>query len=98
MQVEIAAIFLASGSSRQLKEVIKTPIVSINGKIANGKIETDRKKIIIPAITNVAECNKAETGVGPSIASGNHKKENKETDLTTRAQKIKSIAYVSKYE
>ena len=25
-----------------------------------------------PAVTIVAACNKADTGVGPSIASGNH--------------------------
>ena len=35
----------------------------------------------IPAITKVAECKSEETGVGPSIASGNHRKERDKTDL-----------------
>lgn len=31
------------------------------------------EKVNKPAITNVQECSKLDTGVGPSIASGNHK-------------------------
>lgn len=41
----------------------------------------------IPAITKVAECKSEETGVGPSIASGNHRKVNDKIDLKDSEKK-----------
>jgi len=43
----------------------------------------------IPAVTIVAECNKAETGVGPSIASGNQECKPSCADLPTQANNKK---------
>ncbi len=40
---------------------------------------------MIPAITSVALCRRADTGVGPSIASGNHIKEITDMDFTATA-------------
>ncbi len=45
---------------------------------------------MIPAITRVAECKSADTGVGPSIASGSHMNEITEMDLTARAMRMMS--------
>ena len=39
----------------------------------------------MPAVTIVAACNKAETGVGPSIASGNQVCKNNCADLAKAA-------------
>lgn len=43
---------------------------------------------IIPAITKVHECKSAETGVGPSIASGSHKLEKFKIDFIAKEIKI----------
>jgi len=42
-----------------------------------------------PAVTKVAACIKAETGVGPSIASGNHTCKPSWADLPRQPQKSK---------
>jgi len=42
-----------------------------------------------PAMTRVAECNKLETGVGPSMASGSHKKVVTCTDFRINASRKK---------
>lgn len=46
----------------------------------------------MPAITSVQECNKLETGVGPSIASGSHRKFKTITDLKVNPKHRVSIA------
>ena len=52
-----------------------------------------------PAVTIVAACNKADTGVGPSIASGNHVCRPICADLPiapkNKKNKIKSIIFIS---
>jgi len=54
-----------------------------------------------PAVTMVAACSNAETGVGPSIASGNHVCKNNWADFAKAAIKkqklIKSIILMLKY-
>ena len=44
----------------------------------------------IPAITRVALWSRAETGVGPSIASGSHMNEITEIDFTATAMRKRS--------
>lgn len=61
----------AEPKSNDHTDVPQIPIESTNTKI--------------PAITRVHECRSAETGVGPSIASGNHKNENTPTDFADNA-------------
>ena len=46
----------------------------------------------IPAITRVQECSRLETGVGPSMASGNQRKVQEEMDFNVAARKMKSIS------
>jgi recombinational DNA repair protein (RecF pathway) len=52
-----------------------------------------------PAVTIVAACNKEDTGVGPSIASGNHVCKPIWADLPiapkNNKNKIKSIIFIS---
>jgi len=55
-----------------MKEVKHPIIVIINNAVFEySKIGEERKITNTPAVTIVAACIKAETGVGPSIASGN---------------------------
>jgi hypothetical protein len=42
----------------------------------------------MPDMTRVAECSSDETGVGPSMASGNHRKETTRTDLNEQNSKM----------
>lgn len=57
-----------------VKKVVSAPrqrqIVRAGGLFSiRGLMRTSRK---IPATTIVLECNRAETGVGPSMAEGSH--------------------------
>jgi hypothetical protein len=55
------------------KKAVNPPITNILNK-ANGANSNNAEHLIIkkiPAVTKVAACIKADTGVGPSIASGN---------------------------
>lgn len=47
------------------------------------------KNVKRPAMTRVAECNRLETGVGPSMASGSHKKVVTCTDFRINASRKK---------
>lgn len=63
-----------------------------NRELANAlRSKIAAKRIIrnTPAVTIVAECRRAETGVGPSIASGNHECNPICADLPTAARIIK---------
>jgi len=52
---------------------VKPPISVTNNKLSklNSNKGEQRATKKIPAVTSVAACIKAETGVGPSMASGN---------------------------
>jgi hypothetical protein len=74
------------------------PRIAVSRKltiITNWKREFTRipvlKKQKRPAMTKVAECSKLETGVGPSIASGNHKKVVTCTDFRKSAKRRKVV-------
>lgn len=77
LDVEKATIFLISFWVRAqvaVNKVVKAPrhrqivrAVLLDSK--SGLIRISRK---IPATTMVLECRRAETGVGPSMASGSH--------------------------
>lgn len=56
------------------KKAVSLPIqhVKVNLFVLSSNSGDDRMMRNIPAVTMVAACIKAETGVGPSIASGNH--------------------------
>jgi len=53
-----------------VKNPIKKIIKEVDLIIINNSLKRSIKKI--PAVTIVAECNSADTGVGPSIASGSY--------------------------
>jgi len=86
--VDPATAFFRSFSRIGATEMPKSPNIKIEktshqfsrhpvGKLGKQKIEN------IPAMTSVHECNKLETGVGPSIASGSHNHVTELTDLNT---------------
>src|SRR5207302_7601488 len=52
----------------------------------------DRATMYTPAVTMVAAWIRAETGVGPSMASGNHTCSGNCADFATAPQKIRSAA------
>jgi hypothetical protein len=54
------------------KKVVRAPTHAINCKIVGTNSKKNEHLIIkkIPAVTMVAACISADTGVGPSIASG----------------------------
>ena len=56
------------------KKAVKAPIKEMKAKIegTNENIGDNLINKKTPAVTIVAACNNADTGVGPSIASGNH--------------------------
>jgi hypothetical protein len=56
------------------KKAVNAPIKIINNNTLGTYSIKKEQRIIIktPAVTIVAACINAETGVGPSIASGNH--------------------------
>src|SRR5205814_10057908 len=66
-----------------------TPLIAPNEK--SGYTRATRNT---PAATMVAAWINAETGVGPSIASGNHTCSGNWADFPTAPQKIKSAAMV----
>jgi hypothetical protein len=75
---------------------VRIPIID---KAFKAKIELSiiKEHLIIkkiPAVTIVAECKSAETGVGPSIASGNQECNPNWADLPTAAI-TKDIANIS---
>lgn len=77
LDVEKATIFLISfcvSAQIAVKRVVSAPkqrqIVNAKGLLSiRGLIRISRK---MPATTIVLECNRAETGVGPSMAEGSH--------------------------
>lgn len=77
LDVEKATIFLISfwvRAQMAVNNVVRAPRHSIIVRIlllfdVSGWNRINRK---IPATTIVLECNKADTGVGPSMADGNH--------------------------
>lgn len=60
-------------AEKEAKRQVKIAVIAINFEIIgeNSKKWENLKIRNIPAVTMVAECKSAETGVGPSIASGN---------------------------
>ena len=83
--VDQAKIFLMSLSNiakiEEIKTVIK-PIAKTKGKIPEAKNNGNNlRPIKIPAFTIVAECNSADTGVGPSIAQPSQAKSGNCADL-----------------
>jgi len=81
-------------------KVVKPPINNISNKV-NG-VSSNRVEHLIskntPAVTIVAACNNAETGVGPSIASGNQVCKPNWADLPTAPTKIQSVINVNQVE
>ena len=57
-------------AKKAVREPIKIIIFKVKVEYSNKKEQRAIKKT--PAVTMVAACIKAETGVGPSIASGSH--------------------------
>ena len=55
------------------KNAVRPPIITIINRAIGANSNRGEQRIIrnTPAVTNVAACIKADTGVGPSIASGN---------------------------
>ena len=84
------------------KNVVKPPKNTIrNNEIEENSNRKEHRAIKkTPAVTNVAACNKAETGVGASIASGNQVCKPIWADLPTtpknRNKEIMSIIEKSK--
>jgi len=56
------------------KILVRLPIIAISNNTVGAYSKIAEQRIIkkTPAVTIVAACINAETGVGPSIASGNH--------------------------
>ena len=72
------------------KRIVKAPIIRIKNKL---KWEISKKKLELnlinkktPAVTIVAACNKAETGVGPAMASPNQQCKKIWADLAIAAR------------
>src|SRR5947207_6992718 len=63
-----------SDSDRGSKKGGQVPMIAttVNAIGARSKITCERATMYTPAVTMVAAWIKAETGVGPSIASGSH--------------------------
>src|ERR1700722_4091599 len=75
--VEYARTFLISVCAMPIVAAKKAVIVpmmatTVSAIGARSKITCDRETMYTPAVTIVAAWISAETGVGPSIASGNH--------------------------
>jgi hypothetical protein len=74
--VEYAITFLISCWNKPMRE-LNTVVIAPNHKQSNNTVELysikgdERINKYTPAVTIVAACIKAETGVGPSIAIGN---------------------------
>lgn len=87
--VDAATIRFASVSTVGVAKATAT-----NATVPNSAMDDEKPKMFCritinnPAMTRVHECSNEETGVGPSIASGNHKKVHAETDL--------NIAHITK--
>src|SRR5215469_16689600 len=74
--VEYARTFLMSVCAMPMvaaKKAVKVPMIATTIKAlgACSKITCERETIYTPAVTMVAVWIKADTGVGPSMASGN---------------------------
>ena len=63
-----------------------------NNKASGGKKKAILNKRYTPAITMVAACISAETGVGPSIASGNQTCNGNCADLAITAIRMAKLA------
>jgi hypothetical protein len=90
LHVEYAIVFLISCctiAAVAAKILVKLPINAINSKILGEYSKITEQRIIkkTPAVTIVAAWISAETGVGPSIASGNHVCKPNCADLPTAA-------------
>ena len=67
---------------------VRPPVYAITSKTSGVSTGKKRPTRYTPAATIVAECTSAETGVGPSIASGNQTKSGTCALLPTQPQKI----------
>ena len=75
--VEYASIFLMSFWTTAMvaaKSAVAAPVIAMTIIVKGDKTNTnDRRQIrYTPAVTIVAAWMRAETGVGPAIASGSH--------------------------
>ena len=86
--VELAIIFLRSTSDLPTAATGNNATTSTNTR-RTGKSHPHLNAEISPAMTRVHECRRADTGVGPSIASGSHRAENTATDFMVKMRKIK---------
>ena len=85
MSTAVIAIVAARNSVMQ-------PIVAITNSASGQKIGYTRPTRNTPAATIVAEWTSAETGVGPSIASGSHVWSGNWALLPTQPQKMPTPA------
>lgn len=89
------ASFSASGDkeTRNSESDIPSKIVVETPDPRPNIVEGSAYTVKIPAITRVQEWSRAETGVGPSMASGNQSQESPITDLKSETKsKIEPIA------
>ena len=91
MHVETAASFFWSGSNLGANDSPSNPTAPIAIKNPIEKL-TECVQISMPLTTKVAECSSADTGDGPSIASGSQTKVVIMIDLHEIASKINSRA------
>jgi hypothetical protein len=82
---------------QQKKNAVKPPIIlTTNNAIADASNKADaRTTKKTPAVTIVAACNNEDTGVGPSIASGNQGCKPICADLPTEPPKSNKAKKVS---
>src|SRR6516165_12199575 len=93
--ISSCCVAITAASNEVSKPIQSTTLSAVTEGVKRKNVRASMKT---PAATIVAAWIRAETGVGPSIASGNHTCSGNCADLPTAPQKISSATTVTNVE